>query len=188
MLRQLLAIGLLSWACGNLYVAADPIAADEQLNVTYRGIDRNGIEVFLNIPYGQDTGGANRFKPPQPHIPARGSTIQATSNGPVCPQQLGELGFPIVLTNATNVSEDCLNLNVARPKGVGPNDKLPVMVFIYGGSFWFGQSQEITTAPDALILESVENGLPVIHVVMNYRLGCKWPTMLFLFYLSNNAQ
>ncbi|PHH91910.1 hypothetical protein CDD83_9777 [Cordyceps sp. RAO-2017] len=45
------------------------------------------------------------------------------------------------------------------------------MVFIHGGSFWTGQNQEITIAPDGMVLEAVQNGLPVIHVAMNYRLG-----------------
>lgn len=30
-------------------------------------------------------------------------------------------------------SEDCLFLNVLRPKGVSPNAKLPVVLWIYGG-------------------------------------------------------
>lgn len=47
------------------------------------------------------------------------------------------------------------------------------MVFIHGGSFWGGSNEEITIAPDGMILESEKNGLPVIHVAMNYRLGCK---------------
>ncbi|KAL7950437.1 Alpha/Beta hydrolase protein [Trichoderma barbatum] len=75
------------------------------------------------------------------------------------------------LTNVTYISEDCLNLNIVRPKGTKPNALLPVMVYIHGGSFWAGQNSEITTAPDGLILESVKNELPIMHVSMNYRLG-----------------
>ncbi len=37
-----------------------------------------------------------------------------------------------------NMSEDCLNLNVVRPKGVSEDAKLPVMVWIYGGAFFAG--------------------------------------------------
>ncbi|KAJ7714926.1 hypothetical protein B0H16DRAFT_1477762 [Mycena metata] len=43
-------------------VTATPIAVDSTNNVTYQGLVRNGIEVFLGIPFGQDTGGANRFQ------------------------------------------------------------------------------------------------------------------------------
>lgn len=171
MLSIRLALGawLLSIGCA----IANPTVVDSRHGVTYRGLHRNGIEVFLNIPYGQDTGGANRFKPPKPRVVARGSTIYATTYGPACPQQLGGWFVPLSLSNVTKVSEDCLNLNVARPKDTGIHDRLPVLVYLHGGSFWTGQNQEITISPDGMILESVENGLPVIHVAMNYRLGCK---------------
>lgn len=154
------------------FAAAAPTAVDTVNNVTYRGLYRNGIEAFLNIPYGQDTGGEQRFKPPRPYRPQPGSEVIVQSYGPSCPQPLGdELGAPLVLGNVTNTSEDCLNLNVARPQGTLAGDKLPVMVWIHGGSFWSGQNSEITVAPDGLILESVENGLPIVHVALNYRLG-----------------
>ncbi|ROW04066.1 hypothetical protein VSDG_01168 [Cytospora chrysosperma] len=149
-----------------------PVVVDRTLNVTYKGLSRNSIEIFLNIPYGQDTSGEHRFKPPRPYVPTRGSTIDASSCGPACPQQLGEaLAAPITLSDVIEVSEDCLNLNVARPSGTVPGDKLPVLLFIHGGSFWSGQNCEITTTPDGMILESVLNGLPIIHVGINYRLG-----------------
>jgi carboxylesterase type B len=41
------------------------------------------------------------------------------------------------------------------------------------GGFWSGFNMEPTTMPDGLILQSVTNGLPVMHVGINYRLGCK---------------
>lgn len=152
---------------------SSPIARHTKNNVTFEGLERNGIEVFLNIPYGEDTGGENRFKPPRLHVPDAGSTVKAQSYGPACPQPLGEGFVPLVLGEITDVSEDCLNLNVARPKGTSADDRLPVMVWIHGGGFWSGANNEPTTAPDGLVLESVENGLPVISVAMNYRLGCK---------------
>jgi carboxylesterase type B len=40
-----------------------------------------------------------------------------------------------------------------------------------GGSFIVGSKDELTSQPGGLIIESVNNGLPVIHVSMNYRLG-----------------
>lgn len=173
-------MGLMAYT-GLALAASAPSATIPANNVTYRGIHRNDIEVFLNIPYGKDTGGNNRFKPPRPHIPAPGSIINADSYGPACPQALGGWIVPLSLTNVTEISEDCLNLNIARPKATKPHDGFPVMVYIHGGSFWAGSNQEITTAPDGLILESVKNGYPVIHVVMNYRLGgeSRWSIRLY---------
>lgn len=159
-----------------LYAAvaiASPRVFDKKHGVTYNGLDRNGIEVFLNIPYGEDTGGPNRFRPPKRHVPPRGSTVDATAYGPSCPQQFGQWVPPISLGNITDVSEDCLNLNVARPKGTRARDRLPVLVYIHGGSFWAGNNHDPTILPDGMIIESIKNGLPVLHVAMNYRLGCK---------------
>lgn len=181
MFQRILAAGIAAWLTATTAQAdalVKPVVVDERRDVTYRGLQRNGIDVFLNIPYGQDTGGANRFKPPKPYVPVPHSTIDAQSYGPACPQELGEWLLPISLSNVTEVSEDCLNLNVARPKGSSSKDRLPVMVYIHGGSFWTGQNQEITIAPDGMILESVKNGLPVIHVAMNYRLGCMYTSEL----------
>lgn len=164
--------------------AAPPTATIPGVRVTYHGIHRNGIEAFLNIPYGQDTGGNWRFRPARPHMPVPGSTVQADSYGPACPQPLGSWIVPLSLTNITNISENCLNLNIARPQGTKANNLLPVMVYIHGGSFWAGSNSEITIAPDGLILESVKNKLPVIHVSMNYRLGSEslsyWSTQVEL--------
>ncbi|CAI4214948.1 unnamed protein product [Parascedosporium putredinis] len=148
-----------------------PRAYDSANDVTYKGLVRNGIEVFLNIPYGQDTGGANRFKPPRPHVPVAGSTVKAQSYGPSCPQPLGAINAPLALTPIVDVSEDCLNLNIARPDGTEEGDELPVIVWIHGGGFWTGSNSEITTAPDGMVQQSVENGNPIIHVAVNYRLG-----------------
>lgn len=145
--------------------------AKDPINIV--GVGRNDIEIFLGIPYAQDTSGENRFKPPVPYEYAPGTTIDATKPGPACPQPLGVLYPPLGLGNITETSEDCLNLNVARPKaedrqGKGP---LPVLVWIHGGSFWWASNTEPTTAPDGMIKQSVENGDPIIHVAMNYRLG-----------------
>lgn len=42
------------------------------------------------------------------------------------------------------------------------------------GSFWVGSNQEPTHEPDALVLNSVDEGTPIIHVAINYRLGCEY--------------
>lgn len=167
----LIAASVIPTAC----LASQLLAVDGLKGVTYRGLERNGIEVFLNIPYGQDTGGPSRFSPPRAQVLPRGTIVDATEYGPACPQALGPWVIPLSLTNVTEMSENCLNLSVARPKGACKGHGLPVMVFIHGGSFWARQNQEATISPDGMVLESVKNGLPVIHVAMNYRLGSRSP-------------
>ncbi|XPT03117.1 hypothetical protein M3J09_012219 [Ascochyta lentis] len=165
---------LLASIAGCSYAAIHALRVDDaSCGVTYRGIERDGIQHFYGIPYGQDTSGENRFKPPRLYVPAPGSVIDATKPGIACPQALGKSSPPLGQGNVTRVSEDCLNLNIVRPKlnntdGYG---KLPVMVWIHGGSFWWGSNVEPTFKPDGLVQQSVEGGSPIIHVAMNYRLG-----------------
>ncbi|KAK5990040.1 Secreted lipase [Cladobotryum mycophilum] len=159
------------WLAAAGVAATNPSVFDCKYNVTYTGISRNSTEAFLGIPYGQDTGGQNRFKPPRAYLPARGSNINATAIGAGCPQDPNGSFAGITLPGGSNISEDCLNLNVVRPNGTTESDRHPVMVWIYGGGFWSGRATEFYTTPDALIAQSVANGLPVIHVAMNYRLG-----------------
>lgn len=113
-------------------VAAIPHVVDPKTNVSYHGITSSpGIETFLGIPYGKDTSGASRFAPPQPFKPSPGYVFNATAAGPSCPQS-SEPGF-LYDSVVTDISEDCLNLLVARPEGLGNGTKVPVMVYIYGG-------------------------------------------------------
>lgn len=152
-----------------ILAAAQPTVVDQH-EVTYKGTTRNNVELFLGIRYGKDTGGANRFKAPKAHTPRAGTIVNATVYGDACPQP--NVGSPS--DSPLVLSEDCLNLNVARPQNTEKDAKLPVMVYIYGGSFYSGSTQALLTSPDGLILQSVQNGHPIIHVGMNYRLGGKF--------------
>jgi len=168
------AVLLLSGANGSATAKADckgPRVVDDQQEITYQGLNRNGVEVFLGIPFGEDTSGANRFKPPKPYKHARGTVVDATLYGPACPQETGPSSHLFAQSGVAEISEDCLNLIIGRPKGTTKHSKLPVMVWIHGGGFWSGQNRESTTSPDGLVLESIKNGLPVISVAINYRLG-----------------
>lgn len=163
---SLLAFSLLATA-----TATAPIVVDTTHNITYVGLHTVNatVEKFLNIPYGADTSGPARFANPQPANLAPGTIVNASAQGPVCPQ-VSEGGFQYQ-TNVTWFSEDCLRLKVGRAAGTKKGDGLPVMVYIYGGGLWNGNINERTNEPDGLILESVKNGLPVVYVAMNYRLN-----------------
>lgn len=111
-------------------VLSKPLVIDVKKHLTYNGITSSpGIETFLGIPYGKDTGGEARFAPPEPFSPAKGYTFNATTAGHSCPQS-SAAGF-LYETQVTDISEDCLNLQIARP--AGNRTKIPVMVYIYGG-------------------------------------------------------
>ncbi|KAI0465606.1 putative lipase [Xylaria cf. heliscus] len=152
-------------------ISTGPRVVDDRQGIIYEGLARNGIEVFLGIPYGKDTGGENRFKPPRPYVPTRGAVVNAKSYGPACPQSVEEASPPFSYTDIMEISENCLNLIIGRPTKTTKHSRLPVMVWIHGGGFWSGQNREAATSPDGMVRESVANGLPVIMVAINYRLG-----------------
>jgi hypothetical protein len=118
---------------------SQPLVIDFVKSVSYKGftstpasISSPGIDTFLNIPYGQDTAGRNRFAPPKAYIPHAGQVFDATIAGPSCPQSSAA---PLLYqTVVTDISEDCLNLKISKPSYVADGKKLPVMVYIYGGT------------------------------------------------------
>lgn len=110
-----------------------PTVIDAPREITYRGsYSASGVEHFQNIFYAQEPSGPRRFAPPVPvhHLP--GSVIDATAAGAWCPQGTGDV-LPFT-SRVTNISENCLSLRVARPRGVQSGAKLPVIVWLHGGT------------------------------------------------------
>jgi para-nitrobenzyl esterase len=125
------------------------------------GINENGLRVYLGIPYAAPPTGDLRWKPPEAAKPWEGIR-KADKFGPSCPQAVApEFGSEWM---PGNMSEDCLNLNVWTPV-VNSKEKLPVMVFIYGGAFLRGSSSLPLYNGTALAKKGV------VVVTFNYRVG-----------------
>ena len=110
---------------------------------------------------------AERFAPPVPE-PDHTGTVDATAWSPACPQPpvplLTEvLGEP---DRELGADEHCQRLSVTMPAGVGPTDRLPVMVWIHGGSYTSGAADLAVMDPRSLVAEQ-----RVIVVAVTYRLG-----------------
>ncbi|WP_394764279.1 carboxylesterase/lipase family protein [Phenylobacterium sp.] len=121
------------------------------------GATAGTVTSFKNIPFAAPPVGDLRWRPPQ--APKTWTGVRdATLLGPTCFQMRQ-------VTPDVKQSEDCLQLNVWTASGFKPGGKLPVMVFIHGGSFTGGSG--INALYDGT--HFAERG--VVLVTVNYRLG-----------------
>ncbi|CAI7590119.1 unnamed protein product [Penicillium glandicola] len=151
-------------------LSPNPKVVDSAREVTYLGsLSLVGVEHFQNIFYAEEPTGKRRFAPPVPTRPPKGSVIDATQAGAWCPQGTGDI-LPFT-SRVTNISEDCLSLRIARPAGTQKDAKLPVAVWIHGGGHALGSASDILYEPDGLVKLAAADGLPLVYVAINYRLG-----------------
>ncbi|MEI6840099.1 MAG: carboxylesterase family protein [Methanomicrobiales archaeon] len=123
------------------------------------GLQENGLRVYLGIPFAAPPTGDLRWKPPAPVTPWEGvKEAKAFSANPPQPPS----GSPVPVS----MSEDCLYLNVWTP-AKSADEKLPVMVFFYGGAF----AQVAPFDTIALYNGTTLAQKGVIIVTTNYRLG-----------------
>jgi para-nitrobenzyl esterase len=123
------------------------------------GVTADGVESFKGIPFAAPPVGDLRWRAPQPAAHWT-TTFKADHYGHDCMQEpFGGDAAPL----GTTPSEDCLVLNVWRPAGT--HDKLPVIVWIYGGGFVNGGSSPAVYDGSAFARKDV------IMVSFNYRLG-----------------
>lgn len=120
------------------------------------GISKNGVLQYLGIPYAAPPVGELRWMPPAP-VKTWDTPRKADRFGPICAQvtTLGPFAGP------PNSNEDCLYLNVFTPRLKG---KMPVLVWIHGGGYYDGASNDY----DASRLAA--RGRMVV-VTFNYRLN-----------------
>lgn len=123
------------------------------------GASDGSVDRFLNIPFAAAPVGPLRWRSPQAARQWTG-VRNAASLGPACPQKIR----PALVAGgiAERQSEDCLQLNVWRPKGAR---KLPVMVWVHGGAHVVGSGTFPVFDGTAFARQGV------ILVTINYRLG-----------------
>jgi para-nitrobenzyl esterase len=154
---------------GAAQLSTPPAAIVETKAGKVRGAVRDGVFTFKGIPYARDTGGAARFLPAQPMAPWKGVRT-ALTYGPCCPQvarggwHSDETAF-IYDWDDGYPGEDCLRLNVWSAGVTGK--ARPVMVWIHGGGYETGSSQELPACDGERLAQRGD----LVFVSVNHRLG-----------------
>ncbi|WP_254412272.1 carboxylesterase/lipase family protein [Dyadobacter diqingensis] len=123
-------------------------------------IEPSGIHAFKGIPFAQPPVGELRWKEPQPVKNWEG--VRKTDKfGPRAMQNnvFGDMGF-----RSDGMSEDCLYLNVWTP-AKSAKEKLPVLVYFYGGGFVAGDGSEGRYDGESMATKGI------VALTVNYRLG-----------------
>ncbi|MFJ7423905.1 carboxylesterase/lipase family protein [Streptomyces uncialis] len=123
-----------------------------------QGAAAGAVRTFQGIPYAAPPTGERRWKEPQPVRPWS-SPLDARAPRSACAQPTDQ---PISIEGGG--SEDCLHLNVTTPAG-RTTGRLPVVVWIHGGSFAYGDGATYGAAK----LAAARQGAMVVTI--NYRLG-----------------
>lgn len=123
-------------------------------------IEQSGIRSFKGIPFAAPPVGDLRWREPQPLQKWQG-VRKANQFGPRAMQLsvFGDMNF-----RSNGMSEDCLYLNVWTP-AKSNKEKLPVLVYFYGGGFIAGDGSEPRYDGESMAKRGI------VAVTVNYRLG-----------------
>ena len=141
--------------------AGNGIAVVQTKSGTVQGYIHRDILTYKGIPYAT----AARFMPPQKVANWQGEKL-ALTYGDVCPQvPMGGRSFFFAGPEMPE-SEQCLNLNIWAPKK-NDGDKRAVMVWIHGGGFQSGASNDLHSYDG----ENLARTGDVVVVSVNHRLN-----------------
>jgi len=122
--------------------------------------DESTVRIFRGVPFAAPPVGDSRWKAPQP-VRAWADVRKAGEFGARCMQTAV---YSDMVFRDSGPSEDCLYLNVWTP-AKNASERLPVIVWFYGGGFVSGSSSEARYDGVHLAAKGA------VVVTPNYRLG-----------------
>jgi len=146
-LTCILALGIAAIAFAQ---APAPVATQYGL---VQGVTETDLTVYRGIPFAAPPVGDLRWRAPQPA--AKWEGVRAADKFGPDPYQGDGKG---------NVSEDCLYVNIWTPAKKS-TERIPVLVWIYGGGFSFGSTSTPVHNGEHLARKGV------VLVSLNYRVG-----------------
>ena len=118
------------------------------------------IYSYKGIPFAQPPVGELRWKEPQP--PVNWNGVRKADHFSHMPMQ--KHVFSDMIFRADTMSEDCLYLNVWTP-AKSKKEKLPVLVYFYGGGFVGGDGSEARYDGESMSHKGI------VTLTISYRLG-----------------
>ena len=160
------------WFCGVLYmwkqwrfacvvlaaVQVASLAVAQQVvteSGTISGVSESGSSVYKGVPFAAAPVGDLRWRPPV-RVASWKGTRKADAFAPACMQD----GVSMPGETPPKVSEDCLYLNIWAP-AKSAKERLPVIVWIYGGGFISGSASMSLYWGDRLAHKGVIAGAKV---------------------------
>jgi para-nitrobenzyl esterase len=122
----------------------------------------SGVRAWLGVPFAKPPVNDLRWRPPQPI--SWDGVWTADRKMPECMQVLRPHNINNYFGEEAT-AEDCLYLNVWAPPGSKAGEKLPVVVFIYGGGGTIGSAGSGMYDGEDMAKKGV------VFVTMGYRLG-----------------
>ena len=142
-------------------ISSDPVAVDSgRVSGT---VLASGVKAYFGIPFAAPPVRDFRWRPPRPVTPWKG-VYHADRMAAKCIQNLRDSDLNHYFGEEPT-SEDCLYLNVWAPASARSGQKLPVLVFIYGGGFTQGSSAMANYSGESLAKKGV------VYASFNYRVG-----------------